>query len=300
MSTRRVYNYEMTKAFKRNPSVLAMEGLGNQLFQFTMGHHLARQSEGQAYLLTPFTPWRTGDRPFALTPLMKNCSHLRLGFDTRFRALRGVERFNSIIASRAGFTLPLFRIRLSSIDYSDVPKRYIKRMVATGFYLDFAFAKEELEAVLDELRDTLIVFTCPPEITVPYGVIHVRRGDFDLINFGRLSTAYFKKALLVMPLLSQVVIVTDDPNQVGELASELKVSSIYGPKQLGSMETLALMSRANFVIGSNSTFSWWGAALCCFNGGTSILPNRWFRSRDLPVSNLPEFDLILAEPIWQD
>ena len=142
----------MIHAFRRIPSVLAMEGLGNQLFQFAMGHHLASQSGTFAYLLTPFTPWRKDDRPFALDSLLKNCKHLRLHQDTRFRALRGLERLNSILVYHVGYSLPFFRIRLGSIDYARIPKRYVKRLVCTGFYLDFFFSKEELEIVLKELH----------------------------------------------------------------------------------------------------------------------------------------------------
>jgi hypothetical protein len=290
----------MINVFKRNPSVLAMEGLGNQLFQYAMGHHLATQSGTFAYLLTPFTPWRKDDRPFALDSLLNECKHLRLYEDTRFRTLRGLERLNSFLITHLGFSLPVLRIRLDSIDYARIPRRYVKRFVCTGFYLDFSFLREELEMVLKELHIHLEKFASPQEIIVPYGVLHVRRGDFDLINFGRLNSAYFKKSLLSMPRVSEIVVVTDSPNEVRELASELNISSIYGPDRLGSMETLALMSRAEFVIGSNSTFSWWGSVLCCFNGGISMLPNRWFRGQALPMTSVPGFDLIFTEPTWQD
>ena len=121
-----------------------------------------------------------------------------------------------------------------------------------------------------------------------------------MINFGWLNSTYFKKSLLGMPDVSEIVLVTDSPDEVSELAAELNISSIYGPDRLGSMETLALMSRAKFVIGSNSTFSWWGSVLCCLNGGTSTLPNRWFRSQKLPMTSAPGFDLIFTEPTWQD
>jgi hypothetical protein len=290
----------MINPFKRNPSVLAMEGLGNQLFQFAMAHHLATQSGSFAYILTPFTPWRSEDRPFALGSILRNCTHLRLRRDTRFRFLRGFERLNSILVTRIGFSMPFLRLRLSSGDVSMIPKRFFNRLVVTSFYLDFAFSREVMEVVLSELQSDLENFASPRKNQAPYGVIHVRRGDFDSTNFGRLSSAYFKKSLLKMPQVSEVILISDSPDQVGELALELNISKVYGPSQLGSMESLALMSRASFVVGSNSTFSWWGATICCLNGGISILPNRWFRSRELSMTAAPGFDLILIEPIWQD
>lgn len=290
----------MTNAFKRYPSVLAMEGLGNQLFQFAMGHHLATKSESLAYILTPFVPWRSEDRPFVLDSFLRNCTHLRLRRDTRFRLVRGVQRLNWSLVARIGVSLPFFRIRSSGGDFSAIPKRFTRRLIATGFYLDFVFSREELEVVLGELSSHLKDIPNPLEISASYGILHVRRGDFDLINFGLLSSEYFKKSLLGMPPVSEIILVSDSPDQIRALASDLNISKVYGPDRLSPMATLALISRAKFVVGSNSTFSWWGAALCCFNGGASILPNRWFRSQNLSTTAVPEFNMMFAEPIWQD
>jgi len=286
------------KCIRRQPSVLVIEGLGNQLFQFALGHRLGIESGTNVHLLTPFKPWRLIDRPFALDPLLRICDHVELRRDSRFRLLRGIERLNYLLLIRLGFSLPIFRIRSNILRYPVLTKKYVNRLVATGFYLDFDFSKGELEVVLDELNSHLKTITKPQILPKSYGVLHVRRGDFDSINFGHLSVQYFSESIAALPKVSETILVSDSPDQVSDLAAELNISTIFGPEQLDPLETLAVMSSADFVVGSNSTFSWWGAALCCFNGGISILPNKWFKNRESSMFAAPKSNMLLVEPKW--
>ena len=120
---------------------------------------------------------------------------------------------------------------------------------------------EESFAALESLR------SCLPN---RYVGLHLRRGDYLLsVNQRKLglpSLGYYRSA--VAAISSQrsaslpLVIFTDAPEEAGAIAEAagLTVEAIVGPSDTqNEAQALWLLSRADGLVISNSTFGWWGA-----------------------------------------
>jgi glycosyl transferase family 11 len=98
-----------------------------------------------------------------------------------------------------------------------------------------------------------------------YAAVHVRRGDYTadpLISarFGVCSAEYYLDAIRgVAP--ERVLIVSDDPHWCERLLNTSidKTVQVVGPGS--KYRDLAILARADELVLSNSTFSWWGAKL---------------------------------------
>jgi hypothetical protein len=113
-------------------------------------------------------------------------------------------------------------------------------------------------------------------------VIHVRQGDYvDLKStFGVLASNYYENLLKVNAnqfVGRSIIVVTDDIVGARKTLMNIKVDVFLGPKELGSWETLKLMSVAPMLITANSTLSWWGAFIASKAGAEVYMPNPWFK-----------------------
>ena len=111
-------------------------------------------------------------------------------------------------------------------------------------------------------------------------VVHIRGGDY---SFGtRLSPSYYLEA--TRELMNVLVCTNDRAYALSVLPSHLHVS-FSADLGASALDDFALMSFAKFLIGSNSTFSWW-AGECSI--GSYILEPRDYHlgSAFLPLSNV--------------
>jgi len=128
------------------------------------------------------------------------------------------------------------------------------------------------------------------EETKPIAV-HIRRGDYlqpenDFI--GALSKTYFLGAISKLkqdPLYkdSEVWIFSNDvPMVKTELGDDIKavVRWIEPPSTSSEAESMLLMAKSRGLIMSNSTFSWWSAAIG--EPDRVIVPSKWFKGADDP------------------
>ena len=102
------------------------------------------------------------------------------------------------------------------------------------------------------------------DLNMDYGVIHIRKGDF--VDIWQADDDWYAKGLIfalnTIHKVDKVYIITDDLDKSKEIISmcknEFKNSSVFYGEAL---ECLYLMSKAEFVVGNNSTFSAWGSYL---------------------------------------
>ena len=124
--------------------------------------------------------------------------------------------------------------------------------------------------------------------------IHIRRGDYvGKEKFHGLSTEkYFRNALDLIQLNNsqkKIVVFSEDYLTAKNIFPE--AWKIITPEILNSpCENLALMSKFENFIGSNSSFSWWSAFLSEKREGLDIFPRPWFsdvkfNDRDLLMPN---------------
>jgi hypothetical protein len=140
-------------------------------------------------------------------------------------------------------------------------------------------------------------------------VIHVRRGDYllDKNNYiGVLSVEYFLNGLRLLESRIEhqtkakpIWIFSDEPGVVKEEFSGIMefVSAKYIETPPGSdpAESLILMSSASSIVISNSTFSWWSAALS--KGAKVVAPSKWFKRSEDPQDLIPA-NWLRAESSW--
>lgn len=124
----------------------------------------------------------------------------------------------------------------------------------------------------------------------PWVAIHVRRQDYEIMQntFGLLGESYYKDAIkeieLVLPNVKKYVF-SDDIVQAKLLIPGC--TGYIGKDELNSAsETLILMSQADAIIGSNSSFSWWAAFLMKAEGHLKLFPEPWFVDKKLNSKDL--------------
>lgn len=158
-----------------------------------------------------------------------------------------------------------------------------------GFYQNFRVMQEFMDKFsanpftlrveskyLRELTESLIK-------TKPIAV-HVRRGDYLNYkdSFGVLDDNYYLGAIDVLQErleVKNVLIFSDSPEMIDGFTSKLSIPfEVVNKNILSTSENLVLMSRCNGLITSNSTYSFWAAALSKHNN--VVIPQPWFKSKD--------------------
>jgi hypothetical protein len=295
-----------------------MGGLGNQLFALTAGLYAAHklQVRLRPYLRRPGPTETTHNSSvhslFLDSPVLTSLSRsehlwLRLRF--------AIRRFAIALGARTLWINKLTKLFVSPVvGYykpleSAKPGDFIAGYFQTHRYLDelrlvdrmpkLALAKES-----QWFRDYLQLLNETNPI-----IIHVRRGDYlqqrnDFI--GALSVDYYLNSLgLIAQSEGQqmgnrpIWIFSDQPSVVKEEfggRSEFQSAQfIEAPEDSDPAESLILMSSASSIVISNSTFSWWSAALS--QGACVVAPSKWFKKSEDPDSLVPT-DWLRAESSW--
>lgn len=115
--------------------------------------------------------------------------------------------------------------------------------------------------------------------------IHVRRGDYlenDKVRnlHGYCTDEYYLDALdkiiQANSSIKRVLLSSDSPFRTRDLRNEITKRGLYIEvlDTTNPLEALTRIAKTSYFIGSNSTFSWWAAALN--KKEISIFPNDWF------------------------
>jgi hypothetical protein len=257
-------------------TILLQGGLGNQLFGWAAAESLALKNNGTVEFSRRFLQpgqFELSKYTCAPGPSEENSGAFRIRTKVfKEKDFRFDERFNGINsdATLKGY----FQSWKYFSEYQDHIRQKFSKISNTS---------QKYESFLRELRRE------------PYTAIHIRRGDYvNLTNYhGLTSSEYFTKAKDVLAKYrnaEKVVVFSDDIDAAKDVVDW---ANLYiGKHDLeNSVETLDLMSRATNFVGSNSSFSWWGAYLKDNNSGVRIMPRPWFANSDLN-----DRDLLL--PSW--
>lgn len=270
----------------RTKTVIFSGGLGNQLFQFAFLHVLSRESNEAIQLYFPFQ--EDESRPFNLHRLVESCAHIGNVNLIKSRRVDFLLKFADFLSHRFPnlkfHKFSIIPIREKNVYCFSEPR--IEHDIFSGYFQNWEYVSKVIEVIETEINS---VFTNISTIitenlsNINYGILHFRRGDLLQYSnsMGVLEVDYFRKAietaLLAAPKNTRLVVISDDP-VVATKEFSIISSDIYGPGELSEWEALAVMSKAKFVITSNSTFSWWGGLLSTRNGGTAYIPDPWFRN----------------------
>ena len=120
--------------------------------------------------------------------------------------------------------------------------------------------------------------------------VHIRRGDYlELQDIYPLTSGkYYERAKRIMETENEkykFVVFTDDENEAERVFPDYHL--MVGPRMLSAApELLKLMSRADGIIGSNSSLSWWASYLNKTNAKTFIFPRPWALKNHKELSDL--------------
>jgi hypothetical protein len=124
-------------------------------------------------------------------------------------------------------------------------------------------------------------------------ILHVRLADYlHEPKIGVLSKRYFEEALkLISSRESRTIwIFSDSPNMV---RNEMFVSNainaeVFGSDDFSTAETFELMQKAEYLVISNSTYSWWAARISESSKKMIIAPEPWFSGQESPIDLIPD------------
>lgn len=273
-------------------------GLGNQLFQFTAG--IARSLHNRTQISFDISRIDHGVtmRGESISDAVRIISNEQVYFnfvDSKLPRLYDVasHRFN-LVKQFDGFLRPSFNSSVTGFDegiYTQHRVAVIRGYFQSWKYLDYLKSQNvTLELEGKETENKIARYSKDFDFENDIA-IHVRRGDYSRFkdSIGLLSSSYYLDAVKEFGPNRRVIVFSDDI----EISREFPTSTdfYYTPElTLGkAMDSLFLMLKFRNLVMSNSTFSWWAAALGCSDKNI-IAPNKWFRGLEDPL------DLVM--PTW--
>ena len=276
-----------------------MGGLGNQMFQYALGRHLA--SLNNTTLKIDIFAYNTDQRKGELRDFELNqfhiqadvCSHQDIRQYTGHPILR---KLNQLI-HRFGINLfpnhvheKQFHFDKSILELKN--KVYLEGYWQSAKYLnsidsiirkDFTF-KNDVLAVNKALKEKID--------TTKSVAIHIRRGDYvnnPLHNV--FDMGYIEKAVqLMLDTVGKDVaffIFSDDLDWCkNNLFTQDKNITRYYCDGGSSIEDFQLMSSCKHFITANSTFSWWAAYLSHNTQKIVITPQKWFNNSEVNTDDI--------------
>lgn len=284
--------------------VQLLGGLGNQMFQYALGKHLATLNNCELKLdLEEFTqdPLRNYHLNFFCLPQTfakpSEINHLKFGHN--IKPIAKIETFFNRVCRRLTGKKPIKKI--SYVIEKEMFKFNTKILGLRGHkYLEGYWQSEKY---FSDIRKILLDnFTLKNEASTQNSSflkqiracnsvsLHVRRGDY-ITNPGTkklyacCNSGYYQSAIEAINsriATPRFFVFSDDPDWAeSNLVIENKVI-IKGNNAENAHEDLRLMQNCRHHIIANSSFSWWGAWLNQNSDKIVIAPKTWI--------NLPKVD----------
>lgn len=278
-----------------------MGGLGNQMFQYALGRHLAHKNNTQLKL----------DLSFFLDQGRKKKSHVarhydldifnvREDFATAKEVFQLSKRVNHSLLDRA-FN-KIFGYKNSYIiephfHFSDAVFNAPDNVYLAGYWQtekyfagiepmirsDFTFKEEmsgQAKELLDKINNTNSI------------CLNVRRGDFATNSFhGFYGTDYFLKAdeIIKQKTSDYSYYVFSDEIEWCEANLKFDVPTIFVSHQFAGkkfQDYLRLMAGCKHFVIPNSSFAWWAVWFNQSPGKIVIAPKAWFGDSSLDTKDL--------------
>jgi len=278
-------------------------GLGNQIFQYAAGLYFAKRTSIPLEIIrfpSPPAMWGKYPRPFQMDAFSINAQfrkptkvdRLFLSLNPRFRFL--CSEIEGISGKQTIEEPSLYRFFPDLID---------KSSARTIYLIGFWQVAEYVEAVADQLRDSLRLRDTPQQRNLDYArairamtcpvSLHIRLGDYAILSTTNttgsgdtslvLRSSYYRDAVARMRRLlpdATFVVFSDDPIAAREIMSGQPVSLwVEGNDADYAYEDLWLMSCCKHHIIANSTFSWWGAWLNSSLEKVVLAPKYWHNTQ---------------------
>lgn len=261
-------------------------GLGNQLFGWATSLALSHNFRRPVYLI----PKHRSQPPLRISEL--GC---------RFRTLPRFVTGGSLRHSR--IKPPIFQQTTdANLQSLSIGEGFSVTLV-TGYNQQPTFFETVKTEIRSQADPTSVLITEWHRIQqqasgAPIAIVHVRLGDY--LNFPETylipSKSYYDRAREIVEQMVPGALTVVITNDVPRAKNLVKPADIFlGPEECDdAIAILAMFSRADALIGSNSTLAWWGAYLARDNQTVQIFPSRWFASPALSSGHLwrPAFTTI--------
>jgi hypothetical protein len=241
-------------------------GLGNQLFQYAFAYEIAINHNSNLYIdcrNMNYTQSRLGIRYYNLSGKFVNKNRKMLKISSK------------LIGDKLVIRKPKKEIQILKLNNeisSGFQNIFLPNYYFQGYFQSRDVAKQFLNRIGElKLKNHSKIYETLKKYIVLNDVIimHVRRGDYRLSNWGLLGCQYYMDAMNLLRKRNSenIWIFSDEIDQVTKEFSSNNdfILKTYKDKikwideSLSSAETLQLMSHSNRIIISNSTFSLWAA-----------------------------------------
>jgi hypothetical protein len=276
-------------------------GFGNQLFIAAAAWSQAARLKCPLYFNLSWFE-KNKDREFGLSGL-----GLPYGADDASQTNLILKSVNRIAAfSKRGDN----NFQEKSFEYDAGINSVTRGAELKGYFQSYRYFENiapQLVAAFEEAgvpeREADLISTLSAE---PFLAIHVRRGDYftnpETRKFhGLCSVNYFMTAIGCVQKdivqLKRVLVFTDSPELVkSEFGTQEGFVYVSDYGEISELATLKLMSKAQSIVISNSSFSWWGAWLCKQKNPNAIVvaPNPWFSSNQNVSDLLPQDWVVIS------
>lgn len=226
-------------------------GLGNQLFIIAAGYAYAKKHD-KKLIIVPDN-WNAGQGNSVISYK-----------DTIFRNFE----YGSLPFTRD--VIPLYEKRFN---YDELPFTH-GNVSLHGYFQSLKY--------FEEVKNEFISLLDFGDITAPniYSIVrvafHIRRGDY--LKYPNIyyvcKTEYFDHFFDIfapeMIKETKIYVFTDSPEHV---KNEFKMFQYSLVETDSDVKELAMMSKCDIIVGSNSTFSWWASLI---GGKECHFPSKWF------------------------
>jgi hypothetical protein len=303
---------------KRRVKVVLNGGLGNQLFQYFAGLHLAKSTDSQLYVDSTFSQrGRTGHSDWIDVlglpgVISRDAPPLSISYLLGIirKTIRGVS---ARLVSQSDLRERLFRqYRSAQVGYDPKVEHLQPPVTLIGYFQTwrhYQWLKDNDEIPnfqISHPTNWFLEMEKRLESNAQVLGLHLRRGDY-LNNpaMGVLASEYYRTAIKQLKQRGldwdAVWVFSDDCQRAevdlkGIFSETEEVVYISPPEDSHSFESLYLMSKTKILVTANSTFSWWAATLGDADRPV-VCPETWFSNMDEPIDLVPDH-WIRASSTW--
>lgn len=258
-------------------------GLGNQLFQFSMGLYLTKYFDRVACWTDLIFKSHWTNKISSLVDCNSKTNFTR--FDFIMVKFLSLLYPTLIIHENGSSDIPVFRIKKSS------------RLVV-GYFQRYEYVDAVKSELLTALKKSEQFSALVPTASNDEIAVHIRRGDYAQESvkqvLGLTEMSYYAQGVRLLlkstESYKKIVIYSDESQQaLLEFVKEYGKSDIpiVASSFSNEYDDLGAMARSKGIVMSNSTFSWW-AAWIGFNtvGSLVVAPRPWLATPSAADKNL--------------
>ena len=243
-------------------------GLGNQMFQYAYGKHLATKYNKKLYCDINFYQYQS----------------------LRSFSLQDFENIDlDISVDKIKVDYPIYKID-DDFNYKEIPQPNNCGYYLDGYWQSEKYFKESESVIRKQFKPNKNLFEKileTPGLDTKTVSMHIRRTDYVTSNGYHpvQSLDYYQNAIDLIGDYDNLYIFSDDINWCKE---NLKFNNMIFREGNSDIEDLFLMSMCANNIIANSTFSWWAAWLNEHPDKRVISPSKWLGEQ----TNLNTNDII--------